>query len=307
MTAGAVLVTGVGGLIGGEVIRRLSAQGRTVIGMDREVPVGAPYPVITHDLPDPQRWHDVIVRFGIEKVVHAGGISGPMLLRDAPARLCDVNLGGLLGLLESARIHRLQRIVWFSSILAYGERADLSPVGEDAPLNPTTIYGATKAAGEALIRAFHAEHGVDAVALRVASCYGPGRTTSCLIRTLIEDGLARRVTRVLHSPTRSRQHIFLDDVVDAVLAALEAKNLPQRAYNIGPGIMQKLDDIVGAVRTVVPGVAVELHPDGLAWNTFGLGALTIDAARRDLDFEARTPLAQGALRTRSWVEGRRTG
>lgn len=307
MTAGAILVTGIGGLIGGAVAQRLNAQGVNVVGMDREALAGAPYPMIAHDLPDPQRWHEAIVRFGIKKVVHAGGISGPMLLRDAPARLCDINLGGLLGLLEAARIHRLERIVWFSSILAYGERTDLAPVNEDTPLHPDTIYGATKAAGEALIQGFHAEHGVDAVALRVASCYGPGRTTSCLIRTLIEDGLAGRPTRVKHSPDRSRQHVFVEDVVSAVLAAVEAKNLPQRAYNIGPGVTQKLDDIVGAIRAAVPGVSIELHPDGLAWNTFGLGALTIDAARRDLGFEPRTALHQGALLTRSWVEARSTG
>lgn len=307
MTADAILVTGISGLLGGAVARRLSAAGKTVVGMDREAPAGAPYPTITHDLPDPQRWHEAIVRFGIRKVVHAGGISGPMLLRDAPERLCDINLGGLLGLLEAARIHRLERIVWFSSIMAYGERSDLAPVSENTPLHPDTVYGATKAAGEALIHGFHAEHGVDAVALRVASCYGPGRTTSCLIRTLIEDGLAGRPTRVKDSPERSRQHVFVDDVVLATLAALEAKKLPQRAYNIGPGVMQTIDEIVGAVRTAVPGASIEFHADGLAWNTFGLGALEIDAARRDLGFEPRTALAQGALLTRSWVEGRSNG
>ena len=306
MSVGAVLVTGIGGLIGGAVARRLAAAGRAIVGMDRDAAAGQPFPTVSHDLPDPQRWHDVIVRYGIRKVVHSGGISGPMLLRDAPARLCNINLGGLVGLLEAARIHRLQRVVWFSSIMAYGERSDLSPVGEDVPLNPMTIYGATKAAGEAVLRAFHAEHGVDAVALRVASCYGPGRTTSCLIRTLIEDGLARRATRVHEAPGRTRQHVFIDDVVDAVCAALDAPELPQRAYNIGPGVTQSLDEIVGEVRRVIPDVTVELHPDGLSWNTFGTGALLIGAARRDLGFAPRTTLADGAARTRPWVEGRRT-
>ena len=78
MTTCAILVTGIGGLIGGAVAERLHAQGRTVVGMDREAPAGAPYPMIAHDLPDPQRWHEAIVGFGIRKVVHAGGISGPM-------------------------------------------------------------------------------------------------------------------------------------------------------------------------------------------------------------------------------------
>jgi UDP-glucose 4-epimerase len=199
----------------------------------------------------------------------------------------------------------LRRIVWFSSILAYGERPNLDPVSEETPLDPTTVYGATKAAGEALVRAFHAEHGVDAVALRVASCYGPGRTTACLIRALIEDGIAGRVTRVQDRPDRSRQHIFVGDVVDAVCAALDAATLSQRTYNIGPGVSQSLDDIVREVRQIVPGIAVERHPDGLGWNAFPLGTLTIDAARRDLNFAVRTTWAEGVRQTRQWVEMRR--
>jgi UDP-glucose 4-epimerase len=305
MTSGAILVTGLTGLIGGAVARRLVDAGRTVVGMDREAPAGADYPVLLQDLPDPQRWHEAIVRFGVRKVVHAGGISGPMLLTDAPARICDINLGGLLGLLEAARIHKRERIVWFSSIMAYGERSDLAAVTEETPLHPTTVYGATKAAGEALIEAYHAEHGVDAVSLRVASCYGPGRTTSCLIRTLVEDGLAGKETRIAEAPRRTRQHIFVDDVVDAVIAALDAGSLPRRAYNIGPGVAQSLDEIVAGVKAAVPGASAALHADGLAWNTFGLGPLAIDAAAHDLAFAPRVSLAEGAKRTRQWVEQRR--
>src|SRR4051794_15880135 len=305
MTGEAILVTGLSGLIGGAGARRLSDAGKTVVGMDRVPPVNAHFPVMVHDLPDPQRWHEAIVRYGVRKVVHAGGISGPMLLQDAPARLCDINIGGLLGLLEAARIHRLARIVWFSSILAYGDRADLSPVPEDTPLRPNTIYGATKAGGESLIEAFHAEHGVDAVSLRVASCYGPGRTTACLMRTLVEDGLSGRTTSVRDGPERTRQHVFVDDVVDAVCAALDAKTFTRRAYNIGPGTAQSLDQIVDAVRCAVPGASVAFQPDGLSWNTFGLGPLLIDAARRDLGFEPRVSLTKGAARTRAWVEERR--
>jgi len=302
MTNEAILVTGLSGLIGGAVARRLADAGQAVVGMDRAAPADARFPVIVHDLPDPHRWHEAIVRHRIRKVVHAGGISGPMLLRDAPARLVDINVGGLLGLLEAARIHRLKRVVWFSSILAYGNRADLATVSEDTPLRPDTIYGATKASGEALIEAYHAEHGVDAVSLRVASCYGPGRTTACLIRTLIENGLDGRVTVVRDTPERTRQHIFVDDVVDAVCAALAAETLTRRAYNVGPGRAQSIDEIVDAVRCTVSGASVTCRSDGSSWNTFGLGPLEIDAARRDLAFEPRVSLAEGAARTRSWVE-----
>src|SRR5690606_323446 len=134
----------------------------------------------------------------------------------APARLGAINLTSMLDLLEACRIHGIQRLVWFSSIMAYGARNATQPVPEDVDLHPVTVYGATKAAGEALIAGYYAEHGVDAIALRVASCYGPGRTTSCLIRMLVEDGLAGRTTHVNPGEGRTRQYIYVDDVVDGV-------------------------------------------------------------------------------------------
>lgn len=304
MTGGGVLVTGVGGLIGGAVARRLAAAGRRVVASDRIAVEGLPFPVLAHDLPDPHRWHDIVARFGVTQVVHAGAISGPMVLREQPARIVDINLGGLAGLLEAARIHRLGRIVWFSSITAYGERRGLAPVDEDTALGADSVYAATKVGGEALMAAYRSEYGIEGVALRVASCYGPGRTTACLIRTLVEDGLAGRVTAVKERAGHTRQHVFVEDVVDAVLAALDAPTLPRPAYNVGPGRPQSLQEIESEVRRAVPGVRVEIREDGLAWNTFGIGPMLIDAARRDLGFEPRTCLAEGAARTRSWVESR---
>lgn len=301
-----ILVTGVSGLIGGAVARRLVSAGRRIVASDLVPPKGAAFPVIEHDLADHNRWHDVIQRYGISKVVHAGGISGPMLLHDQPARICDINLQGLIGLLEAARIHGLGRVVWFSSITAYGNRSDLAPVDEQTSLHPTTMYAATKVAGEALLAAYHLEHGVDGVALRVASCYGPGRTTACLIRTIVEDGLAGRTTGVKDAANQSRQHVFVDDVVDAVVAALDKTALSQRVFNIGPGRMQSLDEIVVAIREVVPNAKIEIRNDGLAWNTFRVGPLTIDAARRDLAFEPQTTLSRGAEQTRIWLERRRS-
>ncbi|MFG1257663.1 NAD(P)-dependent oxidoreductase [Xanthobacter flavus] len=304
MSGGAILVTGVGGLLGGATARRLHAAGRRVIGMDTLPVTNLPFPVLRHDLPDPHGWHAAIARHGVDAVIHAGGISGPMVLRDTPARICAINLQGLVDLLEAARVHKLRRVVWFSSVNAYGPRASLDPVDETAALHPDTVYGATKAAGEALIEAFRTEHGVDAVALRVASCYGPGRTTACLIRTLVEDALAGRVTAVRPADHRTRQHVFVDDVISAIVAALDAPALASTAYNIGPGRAQELDEIVAAVREAVPGARAELREDGLAWNVFPLGPLSIAAAQRDLGFLPSTPLAEGARRTRAWVEMR---
>ena len=68
-----------------------------------------------------------------------------------------------------------------------------------------------------------------------------------------------------------------------------------------PGCAQDLPDIVEQVRTAVPAAEAVLDPEGLAWNTFGLGPLVIDAARRDLGFSPATSIADGAAATRDWV------
>jgi len=301
MSEGVTLVTGITGLIGSALADRLVKEGMPVVGMDRVVPTGVKYPVITHDLPDSHRWHEAIVRYGVTRIVHAGGVSGPMLMRDAPARLGSINLTSMQDLLEACRIHGIQRLVWFSSIMAYGVRDATQPVPEAVDLNPTTVYGATKAAGEALIAGYYNEHGVDAVALRVASCYGPGRMTSCLIRMLVENGLAGNTTHVNSGEGRTRQYIYVDDVVDGVRGALLAPTLTQRVYNIGPGKAQSLDEIVGAVRDAVPAVSIQIDPDGMAWNTFPVGPLEIDAARRDFNFNPHVPLERGAALVRDAV------
>jgi nucleoside-diphosphate-sugar epimerase len=306
MMTGTTLVTGVGGLIGRGVAVRLAAAGHAVIGLDRSIPRDAPCCVLAHDLGDVHRLHEVILRHAVRRVVHAGGISGPMLLRDDPAKITAVNVGGLVDMLEAARIHQLERVVWFSTILAYGERADAAPVPEDAPLRPTTIYGATKVAGEALLAGYAAEHGVSAVALRVASCYGPGRTTACFIRTLIENARAGRSTRVADLTSRTRQHVYIDDVVDVVLTALAAPAIPQLVYNIGPGEVLNAAQIASQVCETVPSVKLEIDPAGMPWNTFALGPLDIAAARRDLDFAPRVRLPEGARRYAAWLD-RQTG
>lgn len=305
MNDGPVLVTGITGLIGGAVARRLHDAGRRVIGMDTAPTGPLPFPVVRHDLPDAQRWHEVILSHGIRQVVHAGGISGPMVLRDQPSRIAAINLQGLIDLLEASRLHGLGRIVWFSSINAYGPRPDLSPVSEDTALSPDSAYAGSKAAGEAMLSAYRQAYGVDAVGFRLASCYGPGRTTDCLMRTIAEDGLAGRPTRVHPNPGRTRQHIFVDDVIDTIEATLNAGPLPQAVYNLGPGYSQSLAELETAAREVFPHARLVEADDGFSWNTFPLGPLDITAARRDLDFNPTTSLAEGLARTAEWV-GRRT-
>ncbi len=301
MSKDSVLVTGVGGLIGAEVASRFAQRGCAVVGMDRSPPLGFKLPFVSHDLPDPHRWYQVIREHRVNKIVHAGGVSGPMLLNDSPNRIVQINLDGLTGLLEAARIEGIERIIGFSSVVAYGDHPDLSEITEKSWLNPSSIYGATKVAGDALVNAYFLSHGVDMVTFRVAGGYGPGRITPCLIRLLIEDALAGRKSLVCEDPHRTRQYIFVDDVVDAVVKAMDQPKLPQRTYNIGPGVIHTARDVISALQACLPNAQAEIDPAGMRWNSFGVGLLNIEAARRDFGFEPATDLVEGVRKTMEWV------
>lgn len=305
--SGPVLLTGIGGLIGHAVARMLVAQGCEVIALDRVPVPDAPCPVLPHEIGDVHRLHELVLRHGIRRIVHAGSISGPMVAPEAPAKVLAVNLGGLIDVLEVARIHRIARVAWFSSILAYEQRGGEAPVAEDAPLGAEEAYGASKVAGEAVLRAYAAAHGVDGVCFRVASCYGPGRTTSCFVRTLVENALAGRPTRVPDAARRDRQHVYVDDVAAAVVAALDAPGpLPRRAYNLGPGEALTAAEVAAQVGRGVPGVVLQEDPSVPLANSFNLGPLDIGAARRELGFTPRTGLAEGAARVAAWIGAGRT-
>jgi nucleoside-diphosphate-sugar epimerase len=301
-----ILLTGAGGLIGHAVARLLVAQGRPVVALDRVPVPDAPCPVLPWEIGDTHRLHALVMQHRIGRIVHAGGISGPMVAPDEPAKVLAVNLGGLVDLLEVARIHGVRRVAWFSSILAYEQRGGTAPVTEDAPLGADEAYGASKIAGEAVLRAYAVAHGVEGVCFRVASCYGPGRTTSCFIRMLVENALARRPTHVPDAARRDRQHVHVADVAAAVVAALDAPGaLPRRAYNLGPGEALTAAEVARQVGQGVPGVVLEEDANVPLANSFNLGPLDITAAQRELGFVPRTGLAEGAAQVAAWLRAGR--
>ena len=143
----ATLITGVNGLIGHAVAERLARAGTAVVGMDRVLPVGSELAdlgvvLVEADLGDVPRLHAVIRDHGVSRILHAGGISGPMLLRDNPHRLFEINVTGSMHVAEAARVLGVKRLIFLSSYVTYGEQPDEGPVEEKRTLtadNPVRL------------------------------------------------------------------------------------------------------------------------------------------------------------------------
>jgi nucleoside-diphosphate-sugar epimerase len=297
-----ILVTGANGLIGHALLRRLARAGRAAVATDQRRPEGIDLPFIAADLRDRAAIDALIAAHRPAAIVHAGGLSGPMVAPDAPALVFDVNLGGTVTICEAARRHGAGRLVFLSSIAAYGDQPDERDLTEATPLLASEPYGASKAAGEAVIRAF-ARHGVDGTSLRLGGVYGPRRTTDCLIRLMLENALAGRPTRVPYGAGWRRQYVFVEDVVDAILLALQKPGLPLAAYNVTAGTRLALEAVASAAKEAVPAVEASFAPGTHPFDN-RVGRLDIAAAERDLGYRPKTSLVDGIRAYAAWLRAR---
>jgi UDP-glucuronate 4-epimerase len=286
-----ILVTGASGLIGRALVEELVAMGRSVVGTDLSPIPGTD--MIRLDVCDTHRLHSIVREYSVTSAIHCAAISGPMVMRDNPAGIIAANVTGTTNILEAARIHGFRRTVVCSSTSAYGATSDDgAPIGADAPLRPMSVYGASKAASDQILVGYRAQHNVDAVAVRLSWVYGPGRTTDCFIRTLIEDAYLGKRTTLPFGRGFPRQYIHVHDAVAALIAAHDTPFTARAIYNATGGVWLTLDKIAEIVGQVLPESEFTLAegPDPVDELQH---QFDIEPARHELGFTPRISLQSG--------------
>ena len=231
-----VIVTGAAGLLGGAVVRALRAAGRQVVATDVRAPARQEAPFALVDLQDAAAVAALAGAHEGAAIVHCGAVSGPMVVAGDPRGAFAINVGGALNVAEAARLSRARRVIVLSSVAVYGDQEDMAPVTEAAPLRARDVYGASKVAMETVLRAYRTALGAPVTVLRVASVYGPGRQTACFLRATIETALRTGEVCAPAPCEGRRQFVHVDDVVRAILAALDAPGPLDFAYNVGGGV-----------------------------------------------------------------------
>ncbi|WP_420006825.1 NAD-dependent epimerase/dehydratase family protein [Arenibacterium sp. LLYu02] len=295
------LVTGANGLIGYEVVKRLVAAGRRVVAVDRSITEVASLTPDAHalEIGDTHRLHEIANRYGVDAIVHCGGVSGPMLGRDNPAALFEINVGGTLDVAEVARQRGLLsgtpcRLIFCSSLTVYGSQ-EQDDIGEATPLLTRQCYASSKVAGEAIALSYAAEHGVDAIVLRIAGVYGPRRRTACVLRQMITDALEGRATDLPFGEGFPRQWVYVDDIIDGILLALEVRAPQMRVFNLSAGENPTIDQAAALIRAALPQARITLAP-GADPEDVTLGRLSIAAAARHLGYAPKVTLKSGIQR-----------
>jgi UDP-glucuronate 4-epimerase len=252
-----VLVTGGSGLIAMALRPMLAARRHAVTACDATDFGRGDEELLIVPLSDAAALEAIVRERSIEAIIHCGAISGPMLARGQPMTIVDTNIAATARLLDIARRLHLRRFVFCSSIGIYGNVGE-GVIGEEIPLKPTSVYGASKVAAEALVRAFVAEYGLSATSLRPSRVYGPYRRANCFIRDIVLDARAGRTTVIPCDPAFLFHYVYVDDVAGALVAALEADHLPHLAYNVDGGTPMTMPEIAAIARAALPGARIEL-------------------------------------------------
>jgi UDP-glucuronate 4-epimerase len=212
------------------------------------------------------------------------------------------NVAATQRLLEALRDHPGIRLVYASSSSVYGDSETL-PTREDAPPLPRSPYGVTKLGGEQLCRVYHADHGLDTVALRFFTVYGPRQRPDMAFRRFCEAAAAGRPIELYGDGRQSRDFTFVTDVVAAIRAAADAPGASGRAYNVGGGAPVSLNAALERLAAIA-GRPLDVRRRERESGDVLHTAADIGAARRDLGFDPHTDLATGLDAEFAWVAER---
>lgn len=307
-----VLVTGGAGFIGSHVAEAYMSRGWSVTVVDdlssgkvENVPDGVEF--VQLDVRD-ERLHDLFQKHdGFDVVNHHAAQIDVRVSVERPRFDADVNIGGLLNLLEAARRWGTSRVVFVSSGGVIYGNADERPIPETAPKRPESPYGVSKLVGEHYLRCYRLLHGLDYVALRYSNVYGPRQDPhgeAGVVAIFSNRIMRNEPLTIFGSGSQTRDYVYVGDVVEANMLVSDA-NLPDgdelddRAFNVGTGretsVNRLADILMAAAGRTVPVEHAPARPGELEWNSLACDKL------RSLGWEPAVDLSEGLGRTYRWI------
>lgn len=224
-----------------------------------------------------------------------------------PRSAFDVNIRGTFNVVEACVKQKVSRLVYSSSASVYGDAVE-EPMTEDHPFNNQNFYGATKIAGEAMLRAFHHRYGLNYVGLRYMNVYGPrqdyrGAYIAVIMKML--DAIDRgEGPTILGDGSEAFDFVAVEDCARANVAAMQA-DTTDRFYNVGTGtrtslreLAELIVDITGCTKPIAYAPRSQAT---LVRNRIG----SPKRAAAEMGFTARVELREGLARLIEWRAGHR--
>ena len=189
-------------------------------------------------------------------IIHLAAISHAGRSNKDPFSTFDHSLRTLENALDWARGQNMERFVFLSSSMAYGNFQQ-PEVTEDHPLNPIGIYGALKVAGEKLVIAYQQVFGLPYTIIRPSALYGPRCVSRRVGQVFIENALSGQSIRVDGDGSERLDFTYIDDLVGGIALTIESPAARNEIFNITYGSARSVRELVDVVRDHFPAVVVE--------------------------------------------------
>ena len=310
------LVTGGAGFIGSTLSQRLAIQGHQVVAVDSITPYYdeaqkrenfedvSRTPGCTTVVEDLRTADLRSLLEGMDVVFHQAGQPGVRASWDAGfAGYVEQNVLVTQRLLEAAKGSSLRRFVFASSSSVYGEARRYPTLEDDVPA-PQSPYGVTKLAAEHLAGVYARNFGVPTVSLRYFTVYGPRQRPDMAMHRLFEAAIDGRAFPMYGDGTQIRDFTFVDDVVQANIAAAENDCPAGTVLNVCGGGSTTLLEVTQIVSEVVGrDVVLDRLPSqpGDVFRTGGSGELALDS----IGWQPHVGVPEGLRRQGEWHLARR--
>lgn len=299
-----ILLTGAFGFLGRRVLRRAAEVGSDdawIAACPRELPTRGPVPsrfsVVTVDLDDFAGIEALVLKAKPDVVLHLAAALTPADTPQNRERLFRVNVAGTANLVHVVSRRRWlgqapAHVVFLSTGLVYGDVP--APYRETMPAAPRDVYGMSKFLGEQTLQA-HAQAGtLDGCVLRAPILYGPGQSGAMFVPSLIA-ALARKERFPMTGGEQTRDFVFVDDMVEALHLAIEARL--SGIYNVGTGKGVPIRE-VGELIARLMGAPELLGIGDIRYRAQEAWTYALDASRlRDKGWKPSISLEEGIRRT----------
>lgn len=300
-----ILITGGAGFIGSHILVQL--QGRRDMdvvvfdnlssGSKEHVPAGME--LVEGDVCDEAAVDALFADHHFDAVIHLAAQTMVPTSVEQPVLDCQINLEGVLHVLEACRIHGTGHILFSSSAAVYGDNLHI-PLKETERLVPTSPYGITKMATEHYLRVYHELYGMDATVFRFANVYGErqgekgeGGVVSIFCKLLSQ----RQGITVFGDGNQTRDFVYAGDIAQAIIRALPLKGC--HTMNVSTGQETSINDLIRSFEKAV-GYTVPVQYTAPRTGDILRSVLSNETLKRDLGFVPAMDLEEGIRRTYDW-------
>jgi UDP-glucose 4-epimerase len=308
-----ILVTGGLGFIGHNVVAKLEDLGHDVLIIDNMTDYG----IIPEDemnylfkerikkMYSVCHPYDIENRIPIDRtfdsfnpdiVIHLASFPRQKVVNSNPSFGARVMMEGLLNLCEASKRNNIEKFVYVSSSMVYGDFTD--DVTEDAECKPQGMYGIMKLAGEWLVKDYHDRGAFDYTVIRPSAVYGPCDVEDRVVSKFLLAAL-RDETIIVNGLAEKLDFSCVDDVADGIVAATLSHDTANKCYNVTRGASRTLLEAAELAVKLAGKGTIEVRDKDTAFPS--RGALNIDAAKKDFNFNPKVDIEEGFKAYYEWL------